>query len=192
MDVALGAGTVVLPGLSAIGRSHQTAELDADEEDLRVVRARRDPADMRGPRSWREAPRGPGRQVEQAFQLDPRVAAVVAAVESRRLGACIQGAVRGAHRHGEDRSRFEPALDPGLSSVLGPTHAALAQTGVDGVRLRRVSSEAVSAALLEREHGGPSIARVFEAHDRVARRREESRAHTSLDAAQMLMSLSVA
>src|SRR5439155_15215017 len=65
VDVELGAGAVVLPRLSPVGRPHQAAELDAHEQEPGVVRTGRDPAHVRGPRARREAPgrrRGNGAQ----------------------------------------------------------------------------------------------------------------------------------
>ena len=56
MDVALGAGAMVLPRGAAVGGAHQPAQLDPNEEEVGVVRAGRDPAHVRGPRPRREAP----------------------------------------------------------------------------------------------------------------------------------------
>src|SRR5262245_46927362 len=65
VHVALGTGTVVLPGRAAVGRAHEPAELDSGEDSYSLVRARRDPADVRRPRARREAPRRSGRKVAE-------------------------------------------------------------------------------------------------------------------------------
>src|SRR5262245_21841524 len=54
VDVALGARAMVFPRLAAVGRAHQAAELDPDEDESGLVRARRDPADVRRPGTRRE------------------------------------------------------------------------------------------------------------------------------------------
>ena len=56
VHVGLRARTVVGPRGPAVGRAHQTAQLDSDEDQVAVMRARRDPAHVRRPRSRWEAP----------------------------------------------------------------------------------------------------------------------------------------
>jgi hypothetical protein len=46
MDVALGAGPVILPGAAGVSGAHEAAELDPHEKQARIVRARRDPANV--------------------------------------------------------------------------------------------------------------------------------------------------
>ena len=116
VHVRLRVGAVVLPGVAAVGRAHEPAELDADEEQLRVVRAGRDPADVRRPRPRREAPRRPRRKLEQRVERVPALAAVVAAEEPARLGSRVHRAVGRADRRG--RRRRDPAGEQ--SSQLRP------------------------------------------------------------------------
>src|SRR5262249_3975199 len=71
VDVALGSWAMVLPALAAVGRAHEPAQLDADEEEVAVVRAGRDPADVGCPRPRRKAPRRSRRKLLQRRQLDP-------------------------------------------------------------------------------------------------------------------------
>src|SRR5262249_22603707 len=91
VHVGLRSRTMVLPGRAAVARAHQAAELDADEEQVAVVGARRDPAHVRGPRPRREAPGRPGGQLEQRLELAP----ALAAEEAARLGPGVDGAVDG-------------------------------------------------------------------------------------------------
>jgi hypothetical protein len=85
VDVGLRAGSVVLPALAAIARAHQAAQLDPDQEQVGVVRARRDPAYVRRPRPRREPPVRPRGQLESAFnsrQLSP-----LSPLRNSRLGS---------------------------------------------------------------------------------------------------------
>ncbi|MGH3079577.1 MAG: hypothetical protein ACRDNH_00380 [Gaiellaceae bacterium] len=82
MHVRLRAGSVVGSGGAAVGRAHQAAELDSDEDQVAVVRARCDPAHVRRPRPRREAPGRLRRQVEERVELTPVLAAIVAAEEA--------------------------------------------------------------------------------------------------------------
>ena len=95
VHVALRARRVIRPGLTAVGRAHQPPELDPDEQEPCVVRARCDPARVRRPGPRREAPGRPRRQVEQRIERQPALAAVVRAEEPRRLRAGIHRAVDG-------------------------------------------------------------------------------------------------
>src|SRR4029077_5378594 len=117
VDVALRSGTVVVPRLAAVGRAHEPAELDPDEQKVSVVRARCDPAHVRCPGSRRETPRRAGRELEQACELHPGLPAVIAPVERTRLGAGIDRTVRRADGKREDAGRWEPAVAPGFSAV---------------------------------------------------------------------------
>ena len=56
VDVSLRTRAVVGPGFTAVARAHQPAQLDPHEQQVGVVRARRDPAHVRRPRSRRKAP----------------------------------------------------------------------------------------------------------------------------------------
>ena len=96
VDVGLRAGPVVLPRLAAVGRAHEPAELDADEDEVGVVRARRDPAHVRRPRPRREAPPRARRKLEQRVERAPALAAVVAAEQAARFSPSVYGAIDGA------------------------------------------------------------------------------------------------
>src|SRR5262249_62288916 len=97
MDVALRARAMVLPGRAAVDRAHQSAELDPSQDDARVVRARGDPADVRGPRARRKAPGRTRRQLEQTLELTPALPSV-AAEQPTWLGARVHRGIRCAHR----------------------------------------------------------------------------------------------
>ena len=105
MHVSLRAGLVVLPARAAVGGAHEAAELDPGEDQVGVVRVRRDPAHVRRPRPRREAPRRPRRELEQCVERLPALASVVASEEPARLGAGVDGAVGRADRQ---RSRRRP------------------------------------------------------------------------------------
>ena len=62
---------MVLPGRAAVRRAHEAAELDAGEDDVGVVRARSDPADVRRPRARRKAPRRRRRKLAERGELLP-------------------------------------------------------------------------------------------------------------------------
>src|SRR5687768_2443298 len=94
VHVALRAGTVVLPGVTAIGRTHESAELDAGQDEIRVVRAGCDPADVRSPRARREAPGRGRRELAECRELLPQ--SVAASPERARLAARVRGAIGGA------------------------------------------------------------------------------------------------
>ena len=102
VHVGLRAGTMVGPRLAAVRRAHEAAELDADEDQVCLVRAGRDPANVRRPRPGREAPRRPRRQLEQRGELAPGLAAVVTPEEPARLRPRVDGAVGRAHCQRED------------------------------------------------------------------------------------------
>src|SRR5205823_3194224 len=77
VDVARRFGPVVAEGRAGVVGSHQPAELDAHQHDVGVVRARGDPADVRGPGARREAPRWLRRNLLEGDEFLPRVAPLV-------------------------------------------------------------------------------------------------------------------
>src|SRR5262245_21496186 len=93
VHVRLCAGPVILPARDAVARAHQSTEFDPDKEELAVVRARRDPAHVRGPRAGRKAPARPGRKLEQGVERLPALATVGTAEEATGLRARVDGAV---------------------------------------------------------------------------------------------------
>src|SRR6266508_1819704 len=169
VDVTLCAWTMVFPRLPGVARAHQPTQFDPYEEEVCVVRARRDPADVRGPRTRREAPRRPRRELKQSIKLAPRLAAVVAAVERARLRPRVDRAVCGAEGEREDARLRNRAVDPRPAAVGRPPNAALAQTGVHAVRISWIQGQALSAALTQREFNGPRAVALVEPRDRVSR-----------------------
>ena len=155
VNVALRAGPVVLPGAAAVDGAHQPTELDPDEQQARLVRARRDPADVRCPRSRREAPGRPRRELEERVERLPRAAPVAAREQTARLGACVDRAVRRAHREREHARLGQLAVDPCPAAVVAPPYAALAEPGEDSVGRVRVDREALRAAPGERPRRNP-------------------------------------
>ena len=114
VHVRLRTGTVILPAPPAVGRAHQAAELDPDQQQVGVVRAGCDPAHVRCPRARREAPVRPRGQLEQRFQLAPALASVIASEQPARLGARVDRPVGGAHGEREHSRLGQPAVDPAL------------------------------------------------------------------------------
>jgi hypothetical protein len=108
VHVALGPWAMVLPGRATVGRAHEPAQLDARQDDVCVVRARRNPADMRRPRAWRKTPGRSRRKLAQRGKLLP--VAVTASPERARLAARIGGAVGRAVRDREDSVAGRPAF----------------------------------------------------------------------------------
>jgi NAD(P)H-dependent FMN reductase len=141
-----GFGAVWSQALPAVGRAHQPAELDPDQEQVGVERARRDPAHVRRRRPRRETPARPRGQLEQRVELAPALAQVLASEQPARLGARIHRPIGSAHCEREDRRLGQSALDPASAAVDAAAHTALAQTGVDGVGVGRVDGEALRAA----------------------------------------------
>src|SRR6266508_2458271 len=135
VDVTLCAWTMVFPRLPGVARAHQPTQFDPYEEEVCVVRARRDPADVRGPRTRREAPRRPRRELKQSIKLAPRLAAVVAAVERARLRPRVDRAVCGADGKREDAARRQRAVGPRSAAGGRSLHAGLTEPGVDDVRV---------------------------------------------------------
>ena len=145
VHVALRARPVVGPRLAAVGRAHQAAELDPDEQQRGVVRAGRDPAHVRRPRPRRETPRRPRRELEQRVERAPGRAAVVAAEEAARLAARVDGAVDRADRDREARPRSgSSTVAPRRAAVGRLPEAALAQPGVRRVRIARDHGESTA------------------------------------------------
>src|SRR5262245_10050520 len=76
MGVAARSRAVILERGPAVVRAHEPAELDADEDALRVVRVGGDPAHAVRPGARREAPARFGRDVLERLELGPGVAVV--------------------------------------------------------------------------------------------------------------------
>ena len=169
VDVALRARPVVDPGLTAVRRAHEAAELDADEQQVALVRTGRDPADMRGPWSRRKGPRGAGRQLEERVERAPGVAAVVAAEQAARLAAGVDGAVRGRHGDREDARLGQLHVVPCLPAVARPPKAMLTEPREGRVPVGGVSGQALRAASGERNGHVPGAVRLVDPRDRVAR-----------------------
>src|SRR5262249_60762491 len=110
---------VILPALPAVARPHQAAQLDPDEEQVGVVRARRDPADMRRPRPRREAPGRLRWQLEQRLQLPPTLASIAALEQSARLAARVHRAVCGADGDREHGPLAQLAIEPAPAAAPG-------------------------------------------------------------------------
>src|SRR5688572_9171681 len=176
VHVALRAGTVVLPGVTAIGRTHQSAELDAGQDEIRVVRARCDPADVRSPRAWREAPGRGRRELTECRELLPTTAP--AGPERARLAARVRDGVGRAVGDREDVVRGEFGVSPRATSVLTLEHTAATATGQDALWIARVDGNALRAFLLEHSLGSPAV----DAEDRVARGDEERRHRAAISA----------
>ncbi len=139
------------------------------------MRARGDPAHVRGPRPGREPPGGTGGQVEQRVERVPRRAPVAAREQTARLGARIYRAVGRAHREREDARLGERAVDPRRPDVVAPAHASLAKPGEDRVGPVRVDGEALGSRCLERARRDPGAVRLLETDDRVTGRGEQAR-----------------
>src|SRR5205807_9242527 len=93
VHVELRARALVGPGLAAVGTAHDAAQLDAGKQNAGVVRAKGQPADVRGPGPRRIAPRGRRGQGSQAAELAPGDPAVAALEDHARLTARIDGPV---------------------------------------------------------------------------------------------------
>src|SRR5918996_91528 len=173
VHVALSTRTMVLPRLAAVERAHEAAELDAGEDELRVVRARRDPTDMRRPRARREAPRRRRRQLPERGELLPRP--VAANPERARLAAGVGGAVGSAVGDREDVRRRKLGIAPRRAAVLALENAAGLATGENALAVARVDGNALRAGLLENGVGST----VRDPRDGVAGG-DEKRIHCSL------------
>src|SRR5690606_37889806 len=154
------AGTVVLPRLAAVRAAHQAAQLDAGEQQARVVRIRRDPAHMGGPRPRREAPRGRRGEPTQRIQLPPARSAVVAPEDHARLGAGVDRAVGWTDGEGEDVAGGEIGAAPGGPAVVAPPDAASPGAGEDPARLAWMDGDAPEPPVLGegRKRAGEGIA----------------------------------
>src|SRR5262245_3663060 len=180
VHVALRSGTVVVPRLAAVRRAHEPTELDPDQQEVGVVRARRDPAHVRRPGPGREAPGRPRRELEQCGELDPGLAAIVAPIERARLGAGVDGPVGRADREREDPRRRQPAVDPGAAAVGRPANTALAQPRVDDVGVGGIESEALRTAPAQRKRRPPDPVVLVEPGDRITRGRVQTRHPSTL------------
>ena len=145
MHVRLRAGAMILPALAAVARAHQAAELDPDQEQVGVVRAGGDPAHVRSPRPRREAPVRPRGQLEQRLQL--RQLSPRSSLRNSRLGSVPAYTAPSAALTASENTRLgQAAVEPAPAAVDAAAHAALAQTGVDGVGIGRVDRQALRAA----------------------------------------------
>src|SRR3954470_23548388 len=162
---------MVDPGLATVGRAHEAAELDAHEEQVGVVGARRDPAHVRRPGPRREAPRRPRRKLEQSRELTPSVAAVVAAEQAARLGSRVDGSVARPDGEREDAGPGQLALLPRRAAVGRLADAGLAQADVDDVGILGIGGKTLRPRSLEKELDAAPVAVLVESRDSVARRR---------------------
>jgi hypothetical protein len=126
VDVTLRAGAVILPALAAVARTHQPAQLDPDEEQVGVVRARGDPPHVRRPGPRREAPTRPRGQLEERRQLTPALAFVIASKQPARLGARVHRPVGRADGQREHGGVGQLAVDPAAAAVEAAADTALA------------------------------------------------------------------
>src|SRR5204863_8510804 len=92
VDVAGRVRAMIAERRAAVFGEHQPAKLDSHQHELRILRARCDPAHVRGPRTGREAPLGPRRDLLKGCQLLPAFAAVGAAEQPARLRPGVHSA----------------------------------------------------------------------------------------------------
>ena len=143
MHIALGARPMILPGGAAVDRTHQTAELDPHEEELAIVRARRDPADME------VHGRGGKRQVgrdgssNKASSSSPTLATVVAPEKGTRLRSRVHRTVDGTDRNGEHARGRQATVDPTPAAVAGSPQTTLAKTRINNVGVMWIDRKAL-------------------------------------------------
>jgi len=117
-------GQVIAERAAAVFGAHQPTQLDSHQHHRSIVRARCDPAHVRGPRPGRKAPVRPRRDLLKRHQLLPALAAVTAAEQPARLRARVHGAVRRARRDAEHvglRQRQLLEAVAAVSAALQPT-----------------------------------------------------------------------
>src|SRR3712207_6119507 len=168
MDVALRARTMVVPGLAAVFAHHEAAELNADEQAAGVVRAGRDPADVRRPRTRRKAPGRRRGDRAEALELLPRRTAVAAPKEHARLAAGVERPI-GADRDGEDVALRKLGCRPRLSGVVTPRDAPALRAGEH----RRPRGRDALDARERRDARLPPVAALAQDRDAVARCRNQ-------------------
>jgi hypothetical protein len=167
VHVALGPWAMVLPGRATVGRAHEPAQLDARQDDVCVVRARRNPAEMRRSTGVAENSRSEPTEARAARKAPP----------SRRYGEPRARSARSPHRRrrrqGCTRPRRlccgETCISPRGAAVPALERPALAATGQDALRVARVDRNALRARFLESAFRPP----VGDTHDGVAGGDEE-------------------
>jgi len=130
-------GPMIAERGAAIFGAHQPAELDTDQHHLAIVRARCDPANMRGPGPGRKAPVRPRRDLLQRHQLIPDLAAVAAAEQPAWLRARVHGAVRRAHRDAEDVALRQRQVFEAVAAISAALESASPTPDVHGVAIER-------------------------------------------------------
>ncbi len=130
-------GSMIAERGAAVLGAHQPAELDADQYHLGVVRARRDPAHVRGPGPGRKAPVRPRRDLLKRHQLLPALAAVAAAEQPAGLRSRIHGAVRRAHRDAEHVWLRQRQVLEGVAAVSAALQPASPTPDVHRVAVER-------------------------------------------------------
>ena len=99
--IALCAGTVVAEALAAVLAQHHAAKLDRDQQPLRPMRVRSNPANVMGPWPGREAPALAGGNVLKRLEFLP-FATVAKGEQATRFRAGVQRSVRRADCDRED------------------------------------------------------------------------------------------
>ena len=102
-----------------------------------IVRARRDPAHVRGPGPGRKAPLRPRRDLLKRHQLLPALAAVAAAEQPAGLRSHIHGAVRRAHRDAEHVWLRQRHVVEGVAAVRAALQPASPTPDVHRVAVER-------------------------------------------------------
>ena len=130
-------GPMIAERGAAVLGAHQPAQLDAHQHHLGIVRARCDPAHVRGPGPGRKAPLRPRRDLLKRHQLLPALAAVAAAEQPAGLGSRVHGAVRRAHRDAEHVRLRQRHVFEGVAAVSAALQAASPTPDVHGVAVER-------------------------------------------------------
>jgi hypothetical protein len=137
VHIRLRTRTVILPTLPAISRAHQTAELDTDQQQTRIMRAGRDPAHMRRPRPRRKTPTRPRRQLQQRLQLPPAPPAILTPEQPARLRPHVHRTVHHADRNREHPRLRQPAIDPAPATIHAPAHTPRPQPRIHRLAIDR-------------------------------------------------------
>ena len=167
MHVAGRLGPMIAERGAAVFGAHQPAQLDADQHHLGIVRARCDPAHVRGPGPGRKAPVRPRRDLLERRQLLPALAAVAAAEQPAGLRSDVHGAVRRTHRHAEDVELWQRHVVEGVAAVSAALQAASPTADVHRVT---VECQALRSRILQARVG-------TDPHERVPRRRKQLHRH---------------
>ena len=156
-------GSMIAERGAAVPGAHQPAELDAHQHHLGIVRARCDPAHVRGPGPGRIAPVRPRRDLLKRHQLLPTLAAVATSEQPARLRPRVHGAVRRAHRDAEHVALRQRHVLEAVAAVRAALQAASPTADVHRVAVER---QALRPRTLQ--------ARVrTEPHERVTSRRKK-------------------